>query len=106
MLWRRAEWDTGRNAGDREQLSFKVRWLGKVSVMRQPLSRCLMEMREWPTEYPGPVYLVPGRVLKKCKGPGVGAWRVPETARRPVRQDRAWERREAKGVQRLGCKGL
>lgn len=46
----------------------------------------VMEMREQPPECPGPVYLVPGRGPKKCKGPGVGAWHVPETARRPVRQ--------------------
>lgn len=39
-----------------------------------------MEMREQPPECSGSVYLVPGRGPEKCKGPGVGAWHVPETS--------------------------
>lgn len=68
----------------------------------------VMEMREQPPECPGPVYLVPGRGPEKCKGPGVGAWHVPETARRPVRPARVWEDRgeRSRRPRRWGCKGL
>lgn len=41
-----------RNAGDRRQFPFKVGWLAKASE-----SRGLMEGREYPSRYPGPVCL-------------------------------------------------
>lgn len=65
--------------------------------MQWPLSRSPMAVREQPLGFPGPVYLVPGRGLGKCKDPEVGAWRVLGIARRPLRRDRVGEEvREAR----------